>query len=46
MLRDPSYEPFWTMAEELNFSISFHEGSLPACPWSASTGSRTVPHAT
>ena len=27
MLHDPSYEPFWTMAEELDFSIAFHEGS-------------------
>jgi hypothetical protein len=32
MLRDPSYEPFWTMAEELNFSISFHEGSNAGMP--------------
>jgi uncharacterized protein len=29
MLHDPSYEPFWTMAEELDFSIVFHEGNMP-----------------
>ena len=26
------YEPFWTMAEELDFSIGFHEGSTNAMP--------------
>jgi hypothetical protein len=26
-LHDPSYEPFWTTAAELDFSIGFHEGS-------------------
>jgi len=26
------YEPFWTMAEELDFSIGFHEGSTTAMP--------------
>ena len=26
MISDPMYEPFWTMAEELDFSIGFHEG--------------------
>jgi uncharacterized protein len=32
MLHDPSYEPFWTMAEELDFSIGFHEGSNAGMP--------------
>ena len=32
MLSDPIYEPFWTMAEELDFSIGFHEGSTNAMP--------------
>jgi uncharacterized protein len=32
MLHDPSYEPFWTMAEELDFSIGFHEGSNSRMP--------------
>jgi predicted TIM-barrel fold metal-dependent hydrolase len=32
MLHDPSYEPFWTMAEELDFSIVFHEGSNSNMP--------------
>lgn len=27
MLSDPMYEPFWQLAEELDFSIGFHEGS-------------------
>jgi predicted TIM-barrel fold metal-dependent hydrolase len=31
-LHDPAYEPFWTMAEELDFSIGFHEGSTTAMP--------------
>ncbi len=31
-IHDPSYEPFWTMAEELDFSIGFHEGSTNAMP--------------
>src|SRR5260370_36132331 len=26
------YEPFWMMAEELDFSIGFHEGSTNAMP--------------
>src|SRR5246127_5616674 len=26
------YEPFWTMAEELDFSVGFHEGSTTAMP--------------
>src|SRR2546421_12755277 len=26
------YEPCWTMAEELDFSIGFHEGSTNAMP--------------
>src|SRR5580704_12107759 len=32
MISDPMYEPFWTMAEELDFSIGFHEGSTNAMP--------------
>src|SRR5258708_8592319 len=29
---DPRSEPFWMMAEELEFSIGFHEGSTNAMP--------------
>ena len=32
MINDPMYEPFWTMAEELDFSIVFHEGSNSNIP--------------
>jgi predicted TIM-barrel fold metal-dependent hydrolase len=32
MISDPMYEPFWAMAEELDFSIGFHEGSTTAMP--------------
>ena len=32
MISDPMCEPFWTMAEELDFSIGFHEGSTNAMP--------------
>src|SRR3954453_17240931 len=32
MINDPMYEPFWAMAEELDFSIGFHEGSTNAMP--------------
>src|ERR1700686_3753129 len=32
MISDPRYEKFWTMAEELDFSIGFHEGSTNAMP--------------
>jgi len=32
MIGDPMYEPFWAMAEELDFSIGFHEGSTTAMP--------------
>src|SRR5439155_1448963 len=32
MISDPMYEPFWMMAEELDFSIGFHEGSTNAMP--------------
>jgi predicted TIM-barrel fold metal-dependent hydrolase len=32
MISDPMYEPFWKMAEELDFSIGFHEGSTNAMP--------------
>jgi predicted TIM-barrel fold metal-dependent hydrolase len=27
MMNDPMYEPFWQLAEDLDFSIGFHEGS-------------------
>ena len=29
---DPAYEPFWTAAEELDFSIGFHEGGNSGMP--------------
>jgi predicted TIM-barrel fold metal-dependent hydrolase len=32
MISDPMCEPFWTMAEALDFSIGFHEGSTTAMP--------------
>ena len=32
MISDPMYEPFWKMAEELDFSIGFHEGSTTGMP--------------
>jgi predicted TIM-barrel fold metal-dependent hydrolase len=32
MINHPMYEPFWTMAEELDFAIGFHEGSSSAMP--------------
>src|SRR5258705_4141132 len=32
MISDPMYEPFWAMAEELDFSIGFLEGSTNARP--------------
>ena len=32
MINDPIYEPFWTMVEELDFSVGFHEGSTNAMP--------------
>src|SRR5260370_7606005 len=32
MIADPMYEPFWMMAEALDFSIGFHEGSTNAMP--------------
>ena len=32
MISDPMYEPFWMMAEALDFSIGFHEGSTNAMP--------------
>jgi len=43
ILHDPSYKPFWTMAEELDFSIGFHEGSDASMP--TSTGSRSMQRA-
>jgi len=32
MLSDPMYEPFWQLAEDLEFAIAFHEGSTNAMP--------------
>jgi uncharacterized protein len=32
MLSDPMYTPFWSLAEELDFPIGFHEGSSSAVP--------------
>src|SRR5438132_11284746 len=32
MISDPMYEPFWTMAEELDFSIGFHQGAIQPPP--------------
>jgi uncharacterized protein len=32
MLSDPMYAPFWRLAEDLDFSIGFHEGSTNAMP--------------
>src|SRR5713101_5418482 len=32
MISDPMYEPFWAIAEDLDFSIGFHEGSTNAMP--------------
>src|SRR5215813_7773140 len=32
MINDPMYEPFWKIAEDLDFSIGFHEGSTTAMP--------------
>ena len=40
LIHDPVYEPFWAAAEDLDFSIGFHEGAAPACRRSASTASR------
>jgi uncharacterized protein len=32
LIHDPVYEPFWSVAEELDFSIGFHEGAAPGMP--------------
>jgi len=32
LIHDPAYEPFWNAAEELDFSIGFHEGAAPGMP--------------
>jgi predicted TIM-barrel fold metal-dependent hydrolase len=32
LIHDPIYEPFWTAAEDLDFSIGFHEGGMPGMP--------------
>jgi predicted TIM-barrel fold metal-dependent hydrolase len=31
-ISDPMYEPFWAMAEDLDFCVGFHEGSTNAMP--------------
>ncbi|MGE3783898.1 MAG: amidohydrolase family protein, partial [Alphaproteobacteria bacterium] len=32
MIDDPMYEPFWAAAEDLDFSIGFHEGASSGMP--------------
>jgi len=32
MINHPDYEPFWSAAEDLDFSIGFHEGAAPGMP--------------
>src|SRR5215469_3597004 len=32
MINHPDYEPFWAAAEDLDFSIGFHEGAAPGMP--------------
>jgi len=32
MISDPTYERFWAVAEDLDFSIGFHEGATNASP--------------
>jgi len=32
MMSDPIYEPFWAAAEDLDFSIGFHEGASSGMP--------------
>ena len=32
MINHPDYEPFWAAAEDLDFSIGFHEGAAPGLP--------------
>jgi uncharacterized protein len=32
MIHDPHYEPFWQAAEDLDFSIGFHEGASSGMP--------------
>ena len=32
MISDPMYEPFWAAAEDLDFSIGFHEGASAGMP--------------
>lgn len=32
MFSDPMYEPFWSLAEDLDFGIGFHEGSSKSVP--------------
>ena len=40
MISDPIYDHSGRLAEELDFSIGFHEGSTTAMPTSASTASK------
>jgi predicted TIM-barrel fold metal-dependent hydrolase len=32
LIHDQSYEPFWSAADDLDFSIGFHEGGMPGMP--------------
>jgi len=32
MINHPDYEPFWAAAEDLDFSVGFHEGAAPGMP--------------
>src|ERR1700730_12196680 len=32
LIHDPAYEPFWNAAEDLDFSIGFHEGASAGMP--------------
>src|SRR5579862_4563148 len=32
MMSDPMYEPFWAAAEDLDFSVGFHEGASSGMP--------------
>jgi hypothetical protein len=45
-LYNPSYAPSWTIAEELDFSMGFHQGSNAGMPTLGSTASRTVQRVT
>ena len=46
MIDHPDFERFWSAAEDLDFSIGFHEGASSGMPTSGSTGSKAVPRST